>query len=296
METWVLFTLLAALMQTIRTAGQKKLSNHLSPMATTLVRYMYGLPFAMLYLLLVIGSHSLADIVSSIYKPSFLLYASAASVAQIAATFWLIKVLQLRSFAIGTVFAKTEAIQAAILGMVFFNAFLSWLGWVAIIVGAFGIILISIPKRAEDIDPASIKYGILSGVGFAFTALWLRESSLSLEYSFIINAAITLIFTVSLQTALCLAYVFFTEKDQLFLLKKNTSLALFVGATSAFGSIGWYTAMTYQNAALVRSLGQIELIFALIISYFFFNEKISMREAVGMLAILIGILILLLFV
>ncbi|MFT6758789.1 MAG: drug/metabolite transporter (DMT)-like permease [Chitinophagales bacterium] len=296
METWVLFTLLAALMQTIRTAGQKKLSNHLSPMTTTLVRYMYGLPFAMLYLLLVIGSHSLADIVSSIYKPSFLLYACAASVAQIAATFWLIKVLQLRSFAIGTVFAKTEAIQAAVLGMVFFNAFLSWLGWVAIIVGAVGIILISIPKRAEDIDPASFKYGILSGVGFAFTALWLRESSLSLEYSFILNAAITLIFTVSLQTMLCLVYVFVTEKDQLFLLKKNTSLALFVGATSACGSIGWYTAMTYQNAALVRSLGQVELIFALIISYFFFNEKISMREAVGMLAILFGILILLLFV
>jgi drug/metabolite transporter (DMT)-like permease len=265
-------------------------------MTTTLVRYMYGLPFAMLYLLLVIGSHSLADIVSSIYRPSFLLYACAASVAQIAATFWLIKVLQLRSFAIGTVFAKTEAIQAAVLGMVFFNAFLSWLGWVAIIVGAVGIILISIPKRAEDIDPASIKYGILSGVGFAFTALWLRESSLSLEYSFILNAAITLIFTVSLQTMLCLVYVFVTEKDQLFLLKKNTSLALFVGATSACGSIGWYTAMTYQNAALVRSLGQVELIFALIISYFFFNEKISMREAVGMLAILIGILILLLFV
>ena len=126
--------------------------------------------------------------------------------------------------------------------------------------------------------------------------MWLRQSSLSLEYSFILNAAITLIFTVSLQTVLCLVYVFFTEKDQLLLLKKNTSLALFVGATSAFGSIGWYTAMTYQNAALVRSLGQVELIFALIISYFFFNEKISMREAVGMLAILIGILILLLFV
>lgn len=296
METWVLFTLLAALMQTIRTAGQKKLSNHLSPMTTTLVRYMYGLPFAMLYLLLVIGSNSLADIVSSIYNPSFLLYASSASVAQIAATFWLIKVLQLRSFAIGTVFAKTEAIQAAILGMVFFNAFLSWLGWIAVIIGAVGIVLISIPKRAEDIDSASIKYGILSGVGFAFTALWLRESSISLEYSFIQNAAITLMFTVSLQTVLCLAYVFITEKNQFVVLKKHTSLALFVGATSAFGSIGWYTAMTYQNAALVRSLGQIELIFALLISTIFFHEKISMREAMGMLAILIGILILLLFV
>jgi drug/metabolite transporter (DMT)-like permease len=244
----------------------------------------------------VIGSNSLADIVSSIYNASFLLYASSGSVAQIAATFWLIKVLQLRSFAIGTVFAKTEAIQAAILGMVFFNALLPWLGWLAIIIGAVGIILISIPKRAEDIDPASIKYGILSGLGFAFTALWLRESSLSLEYSFILNAAITLMFTVSLQTVLCLAYVFVTEKNQFFLLKENTSLAVFVGATSAFGSIGWYTAMTYQNAALVRSLGQVELIFALIISYFFFNEKISIRETVGMLAILIGILILLLFV
>lgn len=50
MDTWIYFTLLAATMQAVRTAGQKQLSGKLNSMATTGVRYIYALPFAWLYL------------------------------------------------------------------------------------------------------------------------------------------------------------------------------------------------------------------------------------------------------
>ena len=59
------------------------------------------------------------------------------------------------------------------------------------------------------------------------------------------------------------------------------------------GSVGWYTAMTYQDAALVRALGQIELIFAITVSYLLFNEKISSREALGIVAVAGSVLLLL---
>jgi drug/metabolite transporter (DMT)-like permease len=99
---------------------------------------------------------------------------------------------------------------------------------------------------------------------------------------------------VMLQTALCLGYVFIKEREQFKVMMKHFPLALFVGATSAVGSMGWYTAMTYENAALVKSLGQIELVFSLLISYLFFKEKTSSRELLGMAAIVASVLVLLL--
>jgi len=150
------------------------------------------------------------------------------------------------------------------------------------------------PRQGQQVDGKSVCYGLLSGLGFACTALWLRQASLSLAYSFIENAALTLVFTVSVQSCLCFGYVAARQTRQLYALAQQLPLALFVGATSCAGSVGWYTAMTYQNAALVRSLGQVELIFAACITCFFFKEKISTRELLGIAAITTSVLLLLL--
>lgn len=294
METWVLFTLLAALMQSVRTAGQKKLVRQLSPMATTMVRYLFGAPFAAIYLLLVFTGDLSHGLSVSFSNPSFLVYALLASIAQIAATVCLVKVLALRNFAVGTVLSKTEAIQAAVFGAIFFSAGLSLLGWFAVLLGAGGVFIMSFPGKGLRLDASSVGYGLLSGLGFACTALWLRQASLSLEYSFIENAALTLVFTVLVQSCLCLGYVLLKEVQQIKILRQHLPLALFVGVTSCFGSVGWYTAMTFQNAALVRSLGQVELIFAAFITYVVFKEKISPRELLGISAITASVLILLL--
>lgn len=294
METWVIFTLLAALMQSVRTAGQKKLASHVSPMATTMVRYLFGAPFAVVYLLLVFTGDLSQGMSVSFSNPSFLVYALLASVTQILATVCLVKILALRNFAVGTVLSKTEAIQAAVFGAIFFNAGISLLGWFAVLLGAGGVFIMSFPGKGLRLDTSSVGYGLLSGLGFACTALWLRHASLSLEYSFIENAALTLVFTVLVQSCLCLGYVFLKEVQQIKILRQHLPLALFVGLTSCLGSVGWYTAMTFQNAALVRSLGQIEIILAAFITYAVFKEKISPRERLGIGGITVSVLILLL--
>jgi len=94
----------------------------------------------------------------------------------------------------------------------------------------------------------------------------------------------------------CMIYIALREVTQFILIRQQLPLAIFVGTTSALGSIGWYTAMTYENAAMVRSLGQIEILFSVLITHFIFSEKISLKEYFGLAAIALSVLILLLAV
>lgn len=295
MEVWIAYTFLAAFMQSIRTAGQKRLSEYMSPMATTLVRYLFGAPFAVCYLIIVAQDTTTTVISHSLQSSRFIAFASLASVAQILATVWLVRIFSFRNFAVATIFAKTEAIQTAVLGTLIFGASLSLVGWVAVLLGAVGIVFLSLTNDSQSLELKSVSFGVLSGLAFAFTALWLREASLSLSLPFVVSAAMTLAYMVILQTALCLGYVLIRERHQLKTMMNHFPLAVFVGATSAFGSIGWYTAMTYENAALVKSLGQVELVFSLLISYLLFKEKTSTREQLGMVAIVASAVVLLLF-
>jgi drug/metabolite transporter (DMT)-like permease len=59
-------------------------------------------------------------------------------------------------------------------------------------------------------------------------------------------------------------------------------------------SAGWFTAMTIQNAAYVRALGQIELVFTFTAAVFFFRERPNRTEVIGILLVIGGILLLLL--
>ena len=74
---------------------------------------------------------------------------------------------------------------------------------------------------------------------------------------------------------------------------KNLGACTFVGFTSVAGSVGWFTSMSLQNAALVRTLGQTEFIVSLLITYLYFGEKISAREYLGVALIAISVIILL---
>jgi len=212
-------------------------------------------------------------------NPRFVSYAVLAGIAQIVATVLLVKVFSFRNFAVGTSFAKTEALQTAMFGLVLFGTALSGWGWLAVLIGFVGILIVSVPKSSEPWELKNVVLGTLSGTAFSFTAIWLREASLSLDTDTLRSAAMTLFFMVSVQTLICLIYSVVKEVGQLAMIRARTRLALFVGLTSALGSIGWFSAMTLENPALVKSVGQVEFIFTLIITTLFFKEKISLRVA-----------------
>ena len=224
----------------------------------------------------------------------FIISGALASVSQVLATVFLIKALTLKNFAVGTALAKTEALLTAVLGSIFFSAYLNPMGYLSILFGVCGLLIASNwDVTIKDLsDNQSIRYGLGAGLGFALASLWIRDASLSLEIPRIVSAAGVLLYMVILQSLICLVWISVKEPEQFMLIQKNLKSSLFIGFTGVLGSIGWFTAMSLQNAALVKTLGQIEFIASLLITYLYFNEKISTREYLGIAFIAFSLLLL----
>lgn len=296
---WVYLTLLAAGSQAMRTGGQKHLTRHLSTYGVTLVRFVFGLPFATVYLLVIMRvQHATLPT----FPPVFFISCLAAAVSQIVATMLLVYLFSLRNFAVGTTYARTEAFLTALVGALLFGVAISLQGWFAIGVSVIGVIIVTAVRTGLDQGggllsrlfnkPAAV--GLSSGFGFALAVLFIRQASLSLHldiYAF--QAALTLVTVIVMQCVMLGTYLLVTQRDQFPLMAQQWKVGVFVGGMSTAGSIGWFTAVTIQNPGYVKALGQIEFIFTLAISMLFFKEKSSRGELFGMLLVVLGIVYLL---
>jgi len=206
-----------------------------------------------------------------------------------------------RNFAVATSLAKTEAIQVAIVGALLFGATLSGLGWFSVVVGVVGVFLVSKVKFnlretiADSQGLIGMGYGLAAGLGLAITTLLIRESSLALNTDLVVSAAVTLVFMITVQSCISFIYVFIQDKSQFPVIFKHWRLCLFVGITSVLGSIGWFTAASFQNAAYVKALGQVEFFITLALTYRVFKETITLKEYIGMFLIVLSVVILLLW-
>lgn len=291
--TWVYFTLLAATMQAVRTAGQKQLAGVLSTLSSASVRYLFALPFAFIYLY---GVVEYTEVSIPEFNSQFFYFAFGASIAQIIGTASLVAAFSYRNFAVSTSLAKTEAIQVAVVGSLLFAEPLSFYGWFSVVIGVVGVLMLSKVKFTFEniIGNKGVLFGLGSGLGLAFATLMIREASLSLETNRFLSAAITLVVMLTIQSLLSTIMLVKQDKSQFALMAKHWRLALFVGMTSLLGSIGWFTAASFQTAAYVKALGQVEFFITLVLTYRLFKEKITILEYIGMLFILLSVFVLLL--
>lgn len=293
MDLWIYFTILAAFMQAVRTAGQKQLSLNLNTLATTLVRFLFALPLVWIYLWLVKYYQQIDFPDMSI---GFIKSASFAAIAQVVGTIFTIKAFGYQNFAVATSLVKTEAILTALLSVLMFDAVLSGFGWLSVIIGVVAVLILSkTDKNLTSIfkSPAAL-FGVGAGLSFALATLWIRQASLLLETDLILSAAVTLAFMVTLQSTLVFAYLVYKDKSQLIQMKNHWKLCCFIGTTSMLGSVGWFTASSLQTVAYVKALGQIDFFFTLLITLKIFKESISMREYFGMFLIVVSVFVLLL--
>ena len=305
METWIWIpiTFLAAFMQAARTAGQKHLTKDFSAVGASYVRFLWGLPFALVYLwyLHQTGDHDISAVIP-VMGWKYFVFAALTAISQILATVLLVFLFSLRNFAIGSTYARTEALLTAIVGAVVFHEALAGAGWVAVAMGAFGVIMINLARTGVAgetfvrrlFQPAA-GVGLLSGLGFAGASLFLRQASLSLGLDdWVYAAALTLALVLVIQTVIMTIYILFRARDQISAMGPNWRGCLFVGITSVIGSAGWFTAMTIERAAYVKALGQVELLFTLALSVLFFKEKSTPKELMGMAMVAGSIIVLLL--
>jgi len=297
---WVWLSIMAAAAQTARTAGQKHLAGSMSSWSATWVRFLFGLPFAAVYLATVTipDPTGFPEI-----HGTFLFWCVAVAATQIGATVLLVHLFSLRNFAIGTSYARTEAFLTALVGFTLFAEHIDAAGWIAIIISVVGVVIISMARQGvsgwallRSTFNKAAGVGVLSGLLFAFASLCLRQGSLSLGHpNFLVSASTTLVTVILIQTVSLGLFILWTRRHELAAIATAWKACLFVGLTSAIGSGGWFTAMTIERAAYVKALGQIEFVFAIAVSTLIFKEKSTTRELFGMCLVAAGILVLLLF-
>jgi drug/metabolite transporter (DMT)-like permease len=300
LEPWIPFTIAAAFFQNLRSALQKHLKSKLTTAGASYVRFLYCWPFAILY------GWGVAEVTGQA-PPSpngtFLFYCLMGGLAQILFTFFLVWLFSFRNFAVGTTFSKTETAQVALLGFVILGDSLNPAGILAIVISMIGVMTLSAANTTitaknflVSLAEKPTLVGIASGAFLGASVVFFRGAALSLgEGDYLMRAAFTLAVAVTMQTVMMGGYLLIREAGQMTAVLRSWKWSLPVGIAGALASIGWFTAFTLQNAAYVRALGQIELVFTFIASIVFFKEKTRPAELAGIAMIVAGILILLLF-
>ncbi len=307
-ELWVPVTIAAAFFQNLRSALQKHLKGRLSTTGATFVRFGFGFPLALLY---VAGLALLAGLPLPRPGPDFAIFAALGGVAQILGTVCLISLFSARNFAVGTTYSKTETLQTALFGIVILGDALTLGALLGILVSLAGVLAISVAQgggaQGGEAQGAgawrtlltawtsrSALVGLASGGFYGIAAVSYRAASLSLGgEGFLMQAAFTLACVTVLQTLLMLAYMRLREPGQITATLAAWKTSVWVGASGIAASACWFTAMTIQNAAYVRALGQVELVFTFVAGHFVFRERSTRLEITGILLVIAGILCLL---
>ncbi|MCE8507778.1 EamA family transporter [Ruegeria pomeroyi] len=285
MSLWIPVTLAAALFQTVRFMLQKSLATvKLSASGATFARFLYSAPLALAGLLVATtaGGQDLPAL-----DLRFWMFVAIGGTAQILATICVVALFKQRNFAVGITFKKTEVIQTAIVGFVILGEGVSFGALGAILLGLAAVLLLSKTPGGSGawwrhLTNRASQLGLGSGVLFAFSAVSYRAASLELgDLAPWFRALVTLAAVVSFQLVSMALWLWWRDRAQLAAVWATRNTAAFVGLTSLGGSFCWFLAFTLQNAAYVKALGQVELIFSLMASTLFFRERITGREIAG---------------
>jgi len=283
---WVVFTLLGAVGQTARNAMQRELTPRLGAMGATLVRFLFGFPFALLFLAAVLTwTHATPPAISR----DFLLWILLGALTQIGATALMLMTMEQRSFVVTIAYLKTEPVLVALMGLALLGDPLTVAMALAILLAMTGVALISVKPEAlaGGLRPALL--GLSSAALFAASAIGYRGAILALHQpSFVLGATFSLAAGLSLQTLLLLAWLLVFNRGILAALLRLWRPSLLAGFSGAAASQFWFLAFALATAASVRTLALVEILFAQGVTHFLFRQKTSLREAAGIVLLLAG--------
>ncbi|MDZ4096883.1 MAG: DMT family transporter [Paracoccaceae bacterium] len=284
MEIWVLVTIVAAAVQTLRFTLQKRLKGlGLSTGGATFSRFLFAAPLASLgvAVLILLRGYAVPGL-----TPAFWGFAVAGGVGQIVATFCTVALFSERSFAVGIAFTKSETVQVAGFSALFLHEAVSGTGLIAILIGLVGVIMLSRPPGGwgqGGVFNRAMGLGLLAGGFFGVSAIGYRGATLEIASTDpLFRAILALACVTAFQTLAMVFWLRWREPGEVSKVLSAWRATLPVGITGVLGSLGWFTAFALQNAAYVRSVGQVELIFSILVSTLVFRERPTLREVAGM--------------
>jgi len=316
---WAVFTLIAAAAQTVRNAAQRELTGKLGTVGATHVRFLFGCPFALAFLMAIMATGAVLPRPGAAFWPWLL----DGTLAQIAATALMLAAMGERSFVVAIAYIKTEPVQVALFGLVFLGDTVTPMMAAAILIATAGVVVMSLTggrRGTDDREPigkggprrtkgerashgslrsavrrpsSSALLGLAAGACFALSAIGYRGAILSLrDPDYVMAATFTMTAGLVLQAVLLSLYLGLRQRDVLAAIVRAWRPSLFAGFMGALASQFWFLAFALATAASVRTLALVEVLFAQAISRFVFKQPTSPREAIGIALIVIGVVLL----
>jgi drug/metabolite transporter (DMT)-like permease len=298
---WIPIVVGAAAAQTARNAAQRTLTAQVGTLGATLVRFLYGLPFAALAVALLQGLSG-APLALPAFNAAFFAWVAFGAVSQIAATAFLLGAMKERNFIVAVTYSKTEVLQVALFAALFLHEVPAWLTLLAIGVASVGVVMLSMPQAAGKPgtvgEPARgwggrvAMLGLASGAGFALSAVGYRGAALQLPgLAPWLAAAWGVLCAQALQSLLLGGWLALRSPEALRGIRKAWRISLLAGGMGALASLGWFTGFAMRPAADVRTLGLVEVLFSYLVSRRLFREKLGLAEQVGLALVAIGLVV-----
>ena len=299
---WVPIVLWAAMAQTARNVAQRSLVAQAGTLGATLARFMYGLPFAAVWVAVL---HALPATAAPIpgFHVGYFGWLALGAVSQLAATAFLLLAMKQRNFVVGVAYSKTDALQVAVFATLFLHELPGPIALLAMGLATAGVVLLSLPRKASAVEADGMRawaglaavYGLASGAGFALSAVGYRGAALQMpDTSPWLIGGWGVLWAQALQTLLLGGWLLWRARGALRAIITAWRVSVVAGSAGALASIGWFTAFALTSAANVRTLGMVEVVFSYLVSHRLLREKLAPAERAGLLLVLVGVAALLL--
>jgi drug/metabolite transporter (DMT)-like permease len=280
-DLWVLVTLVASTAQTLRNAMQRDLIGTLGAVGAAQVRFLFGLPFAALFLAGMLAATGLS---MPPVTPVNLAWTALGAFSQVIATAMMLAAMRTRSFVVAVAYTKTEPAQVALFGLLVFNDRPTVPLIAAIVLAMIGVAVMSVRSRKEFASGwRSAALGVGSGTFFAFAALGFRAAVIGVESpSRALSASLILVVGLAIQSATLALYLGLFDRAGARAILAAWRSSLVAGFMGALASQFWFIAFALADAAKVRTLALIEVPLAQVVSLKLFREPPTLRDGLGM--------------
>ena len=282
---WFILSLLSALFQVLRNVAMKRLGHALDDTINVWGRFAFLLPFAALGVLF----RGIPPI-----QKGFWLYGLLFGITQVLGTLSLSKALKKSDISLVTSLWKLSLILLVCWGYLALKEVPSALGLAGLILSVLGVYLLNIHQARISFwaplvalfKDSGQRWTVGAAMGYAPSVVLIKKMALLSDPMFAVLMAYVYCFVLITPYTLYRSRRHFSKIRSYW--KGFVSLGLCAALSTWFGT----TAYTMTVSSYVEAVKQVEVLFALIIGYFFFNEGPTIRTIwLGTLVMLMGLVL-----
>ncbi len=295
---WVLLAVIAGCVQTVRNALSRSLTGKISPTLNSWARFSFNLPFATALVLILVALNGAPTLTWRFY-----LFCTGTAIAQLLANVALIKAFERANFAQSIVLHKLEVVFTAIIGMWLFAETPSPLGWAGVVVCTLGMLLINLGRergpegwrRAVHIDAGAF-FALACALGLVFAGFFLKSG---VGHFVLANPRVgmgrfeaaghTLFHTTWIEVVLLSIALVLRQPQEFRLVPEHWRRMIPLGMSAFAGSVCWFWAYSLTLVAYVKAVGQIEVVFAIVLAIRVWREKEIWQQLPGVALVTLGI-------